>query len=568
MDGVKVHDPLERLAPAAPPAPNAAIPWWKSGPIYHIYPRSFADANGDGVGDLRGIVDKLDHLNDGTDRSLGVRGIWLSAMYLSPGRDVGYDVADHLAIDPAFGDEDDFDALVRECRRRGIHVILDFVLNHTSDLHPWFQESRASRDSAKRDWYVWRGGRRGRKPPNNWRSFFGGPAWTYDEDTGEHYLHTFLPEQPDLNWHNPEVRAACLDVVRHWLGRGVAGVRLDVFNAYFKHPDLPDNPRRIGRSAWRRQRHLYNKDRPELHGVLEELRALLDEFPDTMAVGETFDGHPELAASYCDHLHMAFNFDFLLQPWKPSAIQRAIARWDRLLAREGTWPCYVLSNHDNPRHAWRYGRHVTRGAADARAKVAAALLLTLRGTPYIYYGEEIGMQDVVVARDEAWDVAFGGGRRDTSRTPMHWDDSAWAGFSAQRPWLPVGTDYRERNVALQEADSRSILTFYRRLSALRGTTPALTVGSWTPLVRTPRSSLVYLRESAGSRALVALNFTDRRVRVRLDEPMPTRRWTPRVSTRRPDIGWSVHLGQTLELGPYEATVFTAEAATATDARAV
>ncbi|HST38065.1 MAG TPA: alpha-glucosidase [Conexibacter sp.] len=547
-------------APAATPrAPRPPVPWWKSGPIYHIYPRSFADSNGDGVGDLRGIVEKLDHLNDGTERSLGVKGVWLSAMYLSPGRDVGYDVADHRVIDPAFGTEEDFETLVRECRSRGIHVILDFVLNHTSDLHPWFLESRASRTSDKRDWYVWSRPVRGRKPPNNWRSFFGGPAWTFDEETGEHYLHTFLPEQPDLNWHNPEVRAACLDVVRHWLGRGISGVRLDVFNAYFKHPDLPDNPRRLGRSAWSRQRHLYNKDRPELHGFLKELRALLDEFPDTMAVGETFDGHPELAASYCDNLHMAFNFDFLLQPWKPSAIQRAIERWDRLLSREGTWPCYVLSNHDNPRHAWRYGRDLASGAADARAKVAAALLLTLRGTPYIYYGEEIGMQDVPVSRDEAWDVAFDGGTRDTARTPMHWDDSAFAGFSSQRPWLPIGPDYRERNVARQQSDGRSILSFYRRLCALRAQTPALLEGSWTPLLKAPRAALVYLRETPGSRALVALNFTDRRVRVRLDAPMPTRRWTPRVSTRRPDIGWSVHLGQTLELGPYEATVFTSEA---------
>ena len=537
---------------------RSAVPWWKAGPIYHVYPRSFRDADGDGVGDLRGILEKLDHLNDGTERSLGVKAIWLSPIYLSPGRDIGYDVADHTAIDPAFGTMDEFDALVAACRERGMHIVLDLVLNHTSDLHPWFLDARSSRGSEKRDWYIWREPARSRRPPNNWRSFFGGPAWTYDEETGQCYLHTFLPEQPDLNWHNPEVREAALDVVRFWLARGVSGFRLDVFNAYFKHPDLPDNPRRLGRNPWARQRHVYNKDRPELHDFLSELRGLLDEHPDAMAVGETFDGHPKLAASYCDKLHMAFNFDFLVQPWSPGAIQRSIDRWDRLLAAEHMWPCYVLSNHDNPRHAWRYGRGITDGERDARAKVAAALLLTLRGTPFIYYGEEIGMQDVPIAREQAWDLAFDRGTRDAARTPMCWDDSRNAGFSSGRPWLPVGPDFAERNVALQDEDPRSVLSFYRRLVALRDRTPALLCGSWRPLLREPRSALVYLRRDGRQCALVALNFTSERVRVALDEPLPTRRWSPRVSTRRPDVGWSIILRDTIELGPYEATVFATD----------
>jgi alpha-glucosidase len=533
--------------------------WWKDGPVYHIYPRSFRDATGDGVGDLRGIIEKLDYLNDGTDRSLGVKGIWLSPIYLSPGRDVGYDVADHLAIDPIFGDSDDFDELVAECRRRGIHVILDLVVNHTSDLHAWFLESRSSRDNPRRDWYVWREpGARGR-PPNNWRSFFGGSAWTYDDDTGEYYLHTFLPEQPDLNWHNPEVREAALDVVRHWLERGVSGFRLDAFNAYFKHPELPNNPGRL----WprRSRRPVYHRDRPELHEFLLELRGLLDRFPETMAVGEPFEGEPEDVASYSDKLHMTFNFDFLRQPWDPGAVQRAIARWDRLLAAEGRWPCYVLSNHDNPRHAWRYGHETGGKVADARAKVAAALLLTLRGTPFIYYGEEIGMQDVIVPGDEMRDLAFDAVTRDTSRTPMHWDGSANAGFSVRRPWLAIGSDYGERNVAAQEGDERSILNFYRRLIALREQTPALRLGAWQPLVRKPESALVYIRTYGREYALVALNFTEQRTRLGFDEELPLRRWTPRVSTRRSDLGWSVHLGQRLELGPYEATVFTGDAPT-------
>jgi alpha-glucosidase len=539
------------------PATDDLASWWKTGVIYHVYPRSYADADGDGVGDLRGLIDRLDYLNDGTPRSLGVSAIWLSPIYLSPGRDVGYDVADHTMIDPTFGSMEDFDVLVRETRRRGMHIVLDLVLNHTSDLHPWFLESRASRDNPKRDWYVWSRPGPGRRPPNNWRSFFGGPAWRYDDHSEQHYLHTFLPEQPDLNWHNPEVRAAALDIVRFWLDRGVSGFRLDVFNAYFKHPELLSNPRRLGRTPWARQRHIYNKDRPELHDFLIELRQLLDA-RDAMAVGETFEGGPEVAASYCDKLHMAFNFDFLAQPWEPKAIQASIGRWDRLLAHEHMWPSWVLSNHDNPRHAWRYGRDLTPQEADARAKVAAAMLLTLRGTPFIYYGEEIGLRDVEVPSIDRWDVAFKRASRDAARTPMHWNGGEAAGFTTGRPWLPIGEDFRERNVDRQSSDNRSILSFYRQLIWLRRSSRALQVGRWAPLVRAPRSTLAYLRTSGQDAVLVALNFTSRPATVRFDEALPTRRWTLRATTRRPDLGWTVVLGRQLELGPYEATVFQAE----------
>jgi alpha-glucosidase len=541
-----------------PPSGEPLDSWWKSGPIYHVYPRSFRDANGDGVGDLAGIIEKLDYLNDGTDRSLGVRAVWLSPIYLSPGRDAGYDVADHLAIDPAFGDLEEFDRLVAECRRRDMHVVVDLVLNHTSDLHRWFLEARSSREDPRRDWYIWAEPGRGGRPPNNWRSFFGGSAWSMDEETGQYYLHTFLPEQPDLNWHNPEVREACLGIVRYWLDRGVSGLRLDVFNAYFKHADLRSNPRRLGRNEWTRQRHVNNKDRPELHDFLGELRGVLDEYPGAMAVGETFDGAPEVAASYCDKLHLAFNFDFLLQPWKPSAVQRAITRWDGLVSAAGGWPCYVLSNHDNPRHAWRHGQGRTPQIADARAKVAAALLLTLRGTPFIYYGEEIGMQDVAVPHEEAWDLAFDGGGRDPSRTPMQWDASGNAGFSSGRPWLPVGPDYPQRNVERQEGDPRSILNFYRRLAALRRDSTALRLGDWVPLLKDPRSALAYLRRADDELALVVLNFGAERIKLKLDQDLPARLWVPRLSTRRPDVGWTVPLGRTIALEPHEATVFTCE----------
>ena len=529
-------------------------PWWKTGVIYHIYPRSFADASGDGIGDLRGICDRLDHLNDGTSRSLGVSAIWLSPIYRSPGRDGGYDVAEHTAIDPAYGDLADFDHLVEECRRRGIRVILDLVLNHTSDLHPWFSDARSSKGSARRDWYIWRTPRRGGRPPNNWRSFFGGPAWTLDEHTGDCYLHTFGSEQPDLNWQNPSVRAAALEILRFWLARGVSGFRLDVFNAYFKHPDLPSNPWRPGRDPWSRQRHIYNKDRPELHAFLAELRELLDQHPGVIAIGETFDGNPELAASYCDTLHTAFNFDFLQQPWHPRAIQRSIQRWDGLLASDRTWPSYVLSNHDNPRHAWRHGRGLPRWESDARAKVAATLLLTLRGTPFVYYGEEIGMGDGQIPAAERDDIRY---LRDPARTPMQWSEAPHAGFSDGHPWLRLADDARERHVQEQDSDPRSILNAYRRLIALRHRSLPLQLGDWKPLVAAPRSALAYLRTHGEQSALIVLNFGDATTRLRLDDPPSARAWVPRFSTRRTDIGWTVILGREITLGPYEATVFEA-----------
>jgi alpha-glucosidase len=545
--------------PRRAPAVATGAPWWKAGVIYHVYVRSFADASGDGVGDLRGLTERLDHLNDGTPRSLGVSAVWLSPIYPSPNRDVGYDVADYTAIDPACGGLEDFDALVAACRQRDIQVVMDLVLNHTSDLHPWFESSRAGRGSDKRDWYIWRDPAPGGRPPNNWRSWFGGSAWTLDEESGQYYLHTFLPEQPDLNWHNPEVRAAALDVVRFWLERGVSGFRLDVFNAYFKHPELPSNPRRLGRTAWARQRHVYNKDRPEVHDFLAELRELLDAH-DAMAVGEAFEGDPELVASYCDKLHMAFNFDFLGQEWSAKRLQSAIRRWDRLLTQEHLWPSWVLSNHDHPRHARRYGRALTIAEADARAKVAAALMLTLRGTPFVYYGEEIGMQGADLTPAQRWDLAGDGFDRDTARTPMQWSGERGAGFSAAAPWLPLGSDYRERNVADQDADPRSILSFYRQLIWLRRASPALQTGSWTPLLDEPRTALAYLRRSAEQTMLVLLNLSGETARVRFAAPLPSRRWTPRLSTSRADIGWSVPVGRELLLRPYEATVLEADEA--------
>ncbi len=512
-------------------------PWWQQGVVYQIYPLSFADSNGDGVGDLRGIIQRLDHLG-GAPESLGVDAIWLSPIYPSPRRDFGYDVSDYTAIDPALGSLADFDELVADCHRRGIRLILDLVLNHTSDQHPWFVESRASRDNPRRDWYLWRDGRGPGQPPNNWLSTFGGPAWTYDAATQQWYMHGFLPEQPDVNWRNPAVEGAMLDVVRFWLERGVDGFRLDVVNHYVKDAEFRDNPvaRPLGLRPYERQQHLYDKDQPELHGILRRLRTLLDSYPERMSVGEVFsDRLAETAAALYgaenDELHLSFNFAFSHCPWNPEAFRRAIVEWEALLP-PGAWPPYALSNHDLVRHISRYGRG---REAEARARVAAALLLTLRGTPFLYYGEEIGMPQTRIPRGEIQDPPgkrywpFYRGR-DGCRTPMPWDGSPLAGFTTGRPWLRLGPDASTRNVAAQRGDADSLLHFYRRMIRLRRETPALRQGRQTFLQEQPREALSYLREAEGQTVWVLLNFRDRPIRFVPDIPLPSRRWQVLYST--------------------------------------
>ena len=411
--------PPDPSAPSVEPRPAEPAPaadWWRTGVVYQIYPRSFADHDGDGFGDLAGIIDHLDHLNDGTPASLGVDAIWLSPIYPSPGLDVGYDVSDYTGVDPRFGTLADLERLVAEAHRRGIRVILDMVLNHSSQDHPWFVASRASRDNPYADWYIWRdaaGRTRDGRPrvPNNWVSFFGGSAWTWDETRGQFYLHTFLPEQPDFDWHHPAVRAALLDVIRVWLDRGIDGLRFDVFNAFFKHPAVPDNPRRIGRrGAYSWQDHRFDKDRPELHDLLAEIRAIVDEKPGRMTVGELFAGSPAVAAGYTSPGHLVFDFRLVETRWSARAFARSIADREAVFG-PGRWPTVVLSNHDRSRHASRYGDGRN---TDARAKVAAVLALTLRGTPFLYYGEEIALRDVAVPESRS-STRRPGGRRSCSR---------------------------------------------------------------------------------------------------------------------------------------------------------
>ena len=503
--------------------------WWRDGIIYQIYPRSFADGNQDGIGDLIGITSRLDYLAE-----LGIDAIWLSPIYPSPDVDFGYDVSNYMDIDPKFGTIADFEELVRQAHTRGIHVVLDLVLNHTSDQHPWFQQSRSSKDNPFRDYYLWRDPKPDGSAPNNWQSVFGGGGWEWDEKTGQYYFHMFYKEQPDVNWRNPKVRQAMLDVFRFWLDKGVDGFRLDVFNTYFKHPDLPDDPWQPGVRAFDSLKHIYDIDQPEMMPLLAEIRQILDSYPERYMVGETFIGGADKAAQYCgpNALHAAFNFSFLQNRWKPAQFLKSIQVWETELNSD-SFPNYVLSNHDNPRAATRYGR----GESDERLKVAAAMLLTLRGTPYIYYGEEIGLRDIRIRRQDMKDPVgrrywpfFKG--RDGCRAPMQWDAQPNAGFSPVQPWLPVHPDYLLRNVDLQREDANSIFNFYRRLILLRRGSTALQTGLFQPLAYDSNRLLAYLRTDADQNVAVLLNFSQRPVPFVLGAEMRRNKWELLLSNKR------------------------------------
>jgi glycosidase len=491
-------------------------PWWQTGVIYQIYPRSFQDTNGDGVGDLRGITRRLDHLI-----ALGVDALWVSPFYPSPMKDFGYDIRDHVGVDPVFGTLADADAMLEAAHERGLRVIVDWVPNHTSDQHPWFQASRSSREDPRRDWYFWRDGRPGGAPPNNWLSTFGGPAWTRDERTGQWYLHSFLREQPDLNWRHPEVRRAMLDTLRFWLDRGVDGFRVDCAHAVMKDPDLRDNPpapegRRLvhkDHGAWGRQLHLHDRGHPDAHGVYREVRRLLDAYArrdgrPRVSIGEIHLFDPaELCAWYgagLDELHLPANFTLLGIPWTAEEVRRAVDGMEAALP-PGAWPSWVLGNHDEPRVATRVGPEA--------ARAAMLLLLTLRGTPTLYYGDELGLEDVPVPPELAQDpwgrnVTGLGLGRDPQRTPMPWDAGPNAGFTGRlvRPWLPLGPDAAARNVELQYRRDDSMLDLTRRLLALRRARAALHRGAYRPLDGAPPGVFAFLREHAGERLLVAVRF--------------------------------------------------------------
>ncbi len=536
------------------------LKWWQKAVFYQIYPRSFADANGDGIGDIRGVIQRLDYLRD-----LGIDAIWLSPHYPSPQFDCGYDIADYTDVAPEYGTLDDFREFLDGAHRRDIRVILDLVLNHTSDQHRWFIESSSGRDNPKRDWYIWRGGKDG-GPPNNWNSTFGGSAWEYDARTDQYYYHFFFKQQPDLNWRNPEVRQAMWDAVRFWLDMGVDGFRLDAIGTIFEHPDLPDHSvkktmvelaaamefasgpadREKLAGEWEAM-FAYQVEQPGMHELMQELRAVLDEYDDRVLVGEdeeiTYYGHGD------DELHMVFNFPLMktkqLTPdWIRANQQQRLAELAKV--SPDAWPCNTLGNHDSPRVKSRYGD----GAHDDElAHVHLALMLTLRGTPFLYNGEEIGMTDLAlqdisqfrdllgvwvyhaVHEDLKLSAEFALQRaaeasRDKNRTPLQWANAPNGGFSPAgiRTWLPVNPNCAQGvNVADQQDDLNSLLTFYRQMLRLRKQTPALIAGRYTPLHEEATDYLAFLRqvdagmaEGRGQACIVVLNLSDRAHTLRFD----------------------------------------------------
>ncbi|MDJ0277050.1 alpha-amylase family glycosyl hydrolase [Sphingomonas sp. 2R-10] len=483
---------------------SSAQPWWQAATIYQIYPRSFADSDGDGIGDLNGIADRLDYLVD-----LGIDCVWISPIYPSPMADFGYDVADYTGIDPRFGTLADFDALLEKAHGRGIRVLLDFVPNHSSDRHDWFVESRSSRDNPKRDWYIWRDPAADGGPPNNWISDFGGPAWSFDPATGQYYSRAFLPEQPDLNWRNPDVQSAMLAAMRFWFDRGVDGFRIDVQWHMVKHADFPDNPPnpdyREGMGDMHRVLQHHSTDQPEVHAIATAMRRQADEFG-AVLVGEIYLPIPRLMTYYgtpqAPGVHLPFNFQLIEANWNAAELAKRIVEYEAALP-DGGWPNWVLGNHDRPRIATRVGA--------AQARVAAMLLLTLRGTPTLYQGDELGLGDAQVPADKVQDPrelrepGLGLGR-DPVRTPLPW--TAEGGFTTGDPWLPIDPAHLPRNAQVQAGDPASMLSLYRRLLALRRATPALATGAIGE-VRADGDVLSYIRSDGTDRYRIVLNLGDR-----------------------------------------------------------
>jgi alpha-glucosidase len=493
--------------------------WWRGGVIYQIYPRSFADSNGDGVGDIPGITNHLDYV-----AKLGADAVWLSPIFKSPMKDFGYDVSDYCDVDPLFGTLDDFRAMVKKAHDLGLKVMIDQVLSHTSDQHPWFAESRASRVNPKADWYVWADAKDDGNPPNNWLSIFGGSAWQWDTRRRQYYLHNFLSSQPDLNYHNPDVVQAILGTVKFWLELGVDGYRLDTANYYFHDKELRNNPGRgqpkgndpavndVNPYGW--QHHKFDKTQPENLGFLKQLRALLDQYPNTTMVGEIGDddGLTVMAeyTSGTDKLHMAYSFD-LLGPDSSSTYLHDLMK--RFAEKNATgWPSWALSNHDVVRVGSRWGGE----SADVRKlRVAAAFQMCLRGSPCLYQGDELGLPEAQVAYEDLQDPygitmwpEFKG--RDGCRTPMPWNAQApdmGFGNGAHKPWLPLTETYRTLSVSEQDKDPKSLLNFYRALLKWRKEQAVLLHGDQT-LLDVHEQVIAFVREHEGQKVLCAFNFSD------------------------------------------------------------
>ena len=475
------------------------LSWWKHAVVYQIYPRSFQDSNGDGIGDLNGIRNRLDYLVE-----LGIDAIWVSPIYPSPMADFGYDVADYCAIDPIFGTMENFDRLLEEVHRRGLRMILDFVPNHTSDQHPWFIESRSSRDNPKRDWYIWR------DQPNNWQSHFGGSAWEFDQASGQFYLHEFLKEQPDLNWRNPSVKAAMFDALRFWLRKGVDGFRVDVMWLMIKDDQFRDNPLNpgytIGQGSRAQFLPLYDADRPEIHELVAQMRGVLEEFGDRVLIGEIYLPVPLLVHYYGQELqgaNLPFNFQLLQCVWTADELARTISDYVTALP-PGAWPNWVLGNHDKSRIVSRIGVQ--------KARAAALLLLSLPGTLTIYNGEELGMRDVLIRPEEVQDPAERrqpgvGMGRDPERTPMPWDSSPLCGFTSGKPWLPIGDANRAINAQTSRTDPTSMLSLYQQLLQIRRAEPVLVSGQLSHVSATD-NVLQFLRSDGDQYLRFVMNLAE------------------------------------------------------------
>ena len=536
--------------------------WWQCGPIYQIYPRSFLDTNQDGIGDLEGIRRKLDYLQD-----LGIKGIWLSPVYPSPMFDVGYDVSCYHDIDPVYGSLEDMKRLIKETEQRGIAIIMDMVLNHTSHLHPWFVEASISKDNPYHDWYIWHEGKKGflrRKRPNNWMAAFGGHAWEYNRTLGEYYLHLFTKEQPDLNWRNPHVEKTMFKEIKFWLDLGVKGFRLDVINYLVKDKNLKSNPYKLRLTYPRRhelQVHRYDRNQPETLEIIHRLREIVDAYGDTMLVGEVYPDEgvrsPELASTYLgsgsDLLHLAFDFSTMYTNFTAKDFRTILERWYSVIPAGG-WPCHVLSNHDQSRAVSRYFRRgFTYKAYEERkavAKLLAGLLLTQRGTPFIYYGEEIGMLDGAIPHKamqdplgkKYWPLHPG---RDRSRTPMQWEPAVYGGFSSASPWLPVNPDFLWNNVTTQVEDRTSILNWYKKITALRHSMPALTAGS-IEFVNSAPTILHYRRITGDASLDILLNIASQSSVTELQYKLKVLEGTHRSSHEI--------TGSSIKLAPYEVII--------------
>ncbi|TYT27230.1 alpha-glucosidase [Luteimonas viscosa] len=505
-------------------AAGRADDWWRGAVIYQIYPRSFMDTNGDGVGDLPGIIERLDHV-----ASLGVDAVWISPFFRSPMADFGYDIADYRDVDPLFGTLDDFDRLLARAHALGIRVMIDQVLSHTSDQHAWFRESRQSRDNPKADWYVWADPKPDGTPPNNWMSLFGGVAWRWEPRREQYYLHNFLASQPDLNFHNPDVQAATLDNVKFWLDRGVDGLRLDAINFCFHDRRLRDNPPkpvelRAGRgfstdNPYAYQYHHHNNTQPENLPFLEALRALLDRYPGATTLGE-ISSEDSLAttAEYVtpNRLHMGYSFELLTDEFSAAYIRGTVERLEAAMT-EG-WPCWAISNHDVQRAVSRWGGP---DAGPGLAKLLVALVCSLRGSVCLYQGEELGLPEAEVPFESLQDpygIAFWPNfkGRDGCRTPMPWDGGANAGFTSGTPWLPVPAPHLAANAGLQAADPDSVLNGVRAFLHWRDAQPALREGS-IRFIDAPGQLLAFIRESQSQRVLVVLNLSPTAVSMALPD---------------------------------------------------